>query len=304
MIVVVASRGGGMQTLRDALAERLPGDEVLLWPHPRAAEAEVLVGWDVPPGIYAGMARLRLVHSIAAGTDNVQRPGLARQVPVCRVADPSQARGMLEYVRWGVTYFHRAFDLMARNQRERQWLRPTQMPASRIRVGVMGLGSMGLAVARGLHEAGYETRGWSRSPRAGETFQTFAGRGDLPRFLDGCQVLVCLLPLTGETRGILNRALLEQLAPHAALVHCGRGEHLVEDDLRTVLDSGHLRGALIDVFEREPLDAAHWLWSHPRVLVTPHVASEADPAAVISQIAANIDRVRAGQAPHNAIDRQ
>jgi len=165
MMVVVASRSSNLSSSREALAMLLPDDDVVLWPDPRAKEADVVIGWDVPADLYEGMCRLRLVHGLAAGVDNLIRPSLAGHVPVCRIVDAAQARGMAEYVHRGTTYFHRGFDAMARARAEHQWIHLKQSDASSACVGVMGLGHMGLAVSRALLNAGYRVRGWSRSPK-------------------------------------------------------------------------------------------------------------------------------------------
>ena len=303
MVILCASSSFNIDQVQGDLAKRLPDVEVLLWPHPRANEADVVVGWNVSPDLYDGMKRLKMVQSIGAGADSVLRPGLPREVPVCRIVDEGHAVGMLEFVQWGVLYFQREFDVMARNQRDKAWKRFPQTNAKSVTVGVLGLGHMGLTVAKGLARAGYNVRGWSRTPKDDPAVRCYAGREQLHAFASGCNTLVCLLPLTQETRGILDRELFAALPMGSSLVQCGRSEHLVEADFREALDSGRLRGALMDVFAREPLPPENWMWSDPRIVVTPHVASEVDWSDAMDLIADNITRVARGEAPLHSIAR-
>lgn len=267
-----------------------------------AAQAEVALCWEPPPGCFSALPGLRLVHSVGAGADMIfneaSRPA---HVSVCRVVDPGHCQGMLEYVLWGVLHFHRHFDAMLDNQRRRVWDRVGQRAASATQVGVMGLGHLGKATAQELARQGFATRGWARSAQAVKGVSTFDG-AQLADFLEGLDLLICLLPLTTQTRGILAAATFERLAPGAVVINCGRGAHLVADDLIAALANGQLRGALLDVFDPEPLPADHPLWATPGVIITPHVASSASIEVIVEQILANLDRLHSGQPLLNAID--
>ena len=302
MRVALLSRSADLEFLRPLLLARDASLDIATWPDPRCLDAEAAVCWQTPPGLYAQMPRLRLVHSIAAGVDNVVDGQDLRGLPVCRVVDPLLAQGMLQYVLWGVLHFHRHFDRALANQRRAHWQRHGQTPASGCRVGLMGLGALGGLVAQQLAAMGYAVAGWSRTPRSLDGVQTFSGAQGLQPFLARTDVLVCLLPLTDATRGILGADCFAALPAGAALVHCGRGEHLVADDLLAALDSGHLRGAVLDVFETEPLPAEHALWRAPGVVVTPHMASMASFEVVARQIADNLARLRAGQPLLHQVD--
>ncbi len=300
--VALFSQSADLGFLLAPLRETAPALDVVLWPDPRCREAEVAVGWDAPPGLYAQMPRLRLVHSLAAGVDNLIAGQDLSGIDVCRVVDPKLADGMVQYVLWGVLHFHRQFDRALRNQCERHWERPHQTAAAEFRVGLLGLGELGRVVARALGALGYPVAGWSRSARAIEGVRSFSGEQGLHGLLAQTQLLVCLLPLTPSTRGILNRALFDRLPPGAALVHVGRGEHLVEADLLRAIESGRLRGALLDVFEREPLDAAHPFWRTPGVVVTPHMATMAGNGTVVRQVVENIARLQRGEPLLHRVD--
>jgi glyoxylate/hydroxypyruvate reductase A len=269
-----------------------------------AAQAEIALCWEPPPGSFTQLPGLKLVHSLGAGADAIfNEPSRPAELPVCRIVDPGHCQGMLEYVLWGVLHYHRHMDRMLANQRQGLWDRLGQRAASATRVGVMGLGHLGKAAALQLAQLGFATRGWARRPSQVPGVQTYHAE-QLDAFLDGLDLLVCLLPLTQQTRGILGAQTFAQLAPGAVIINCGRGGHLVVDDLLAALASGQLRGALLDVFEPEPMPADHVLWHTPGVTVTPHVASSASIEVIGEQIIVNVERLLQGQPLLNQVDSQ
>ncbi|GHC99986.1 glyoxylate/hydroxypyruvate reductase A [Pseudorhodoferax aquiterrae] len=300
--VALISQSARLDYFGPLLREATPELEVVVWPDPAFREAEVAMCWNAPAGVYAQMPRLRLVHSIAAGVDNVVAGQDLRGLPVCRVVDPRLAEGMVQYVLWSVLHFHRRLDLAQANQRARIWQRPPLQPASDCRVGLMGLGQLGTPIARALLGLGYAVNGWSRSAHALDGLTLYQGPEALPAFLAATDVLVCVLPLTASTRGILNRDTFAALPRGAAVVNCGRGEHLVVADLLAALDSGQLRGAVLDVFAHEPLPADDPLWAAPGVVVTPHMATMASSTVVAQQVAQNVRRLVAGEPLVNQVD--
>lgn len=301
-VVALLSRSANLDFLRPMLTAADASLHVLTWPDPRCLEAEVAVCWDSPPGVYARMPNLRLVHSIAAGVDNVVADQDVSGLPVCRVVDPMLAEGMLQFVLWGVLTFHRKLDQAMASQRVQEWKRPRQTPASSCRVGLMGMGELGGHIARRLPSLGYPVSGWARTPREIPGVTMFSGEAGYDAFLAQTDVLVCLLPLTAQTRGILGQRTFSALPRGAALIHCGRGEHLVASDLIDALGSGQLRGAVVDVFEQEPLPADHPLWATPGVIVTPHMATMATYDVVVQQVVRNIGRLREGAPCFNQVD--
>lgn len=300
--LALLSRSADLGFLKPLFAEAAPHVDVVVWPNPRCLRAEVAVCWDSPRGIYGDMPNLKLVHSIAAGVDNVVAEQDLRGLPVCRVVDPMLAEGMWQFVLWGVLYYHRKIDQAFASQRSSEWKRPLQTPASASRVGVMGLGELGGLVAARLPALGYSVNGWARSPREIAGVTVYSGEAGLADFLAATDILVCLLPLTQQTCGILDRRTFDALPEGAALIHCGRGEHLVEADLMAALDSGRLRGAVVDVFEREPLRPDHPLWTHTGMVVTPHMATMAAFPVVVQQVLRNVGQIEAGQPLFNAVD--
>jgi glyoxylate/hydroxypyruvate reductase A len=296
------SRSANLSFLVPLLQKADPTLDVVVWPDPRFVEAEVAICWNSPPGVYAQMPKLRLVHSIAAGVDNVIAEQELRDLPVCRVLDPMLAEGMLQFVLWGVIYYHRKIDEAQRSQLVAEWKRPPQTLASSCRVGLMGLGEIGGHLARRLPLLGYTVSGWSRTPREIPGVTVFSGEDGFDDFLAQTDVLVCLLPLTSATRGLLSKRVFDALPAGAALIHVGRGEHLVEDDLASALASGHLRGAIIDVFEQEPLRPDHPFWTLPGVVVTPHMATMNGYDVIAAQVAANTARLVRGEPLVNTVD--
>lgn len=294
-----------------AVARLCPGLRIVLSPPADGmagvdpADVVAMAAWFAPVGLPARLPRLRLMASIGAGVEHVLRDAsLPAGLPVTRIVDAEQARGMAEYVLWAALHFHRGLDQALHQQASGIWRMPPQRPAAQTRVGVMGLGAMGAEVARVLAAHGFAVSGWSRSPRLLPGVACFHGAGQMSAFLSDLDIVVCLLPLTEETRGLCNAAWFAQLKPGAAFVNAGRGEHVVLPDLLDALERGQVRGAVLDVFEHEPLPADHPLWHTPRLLVTPHMASSASPDTIAQQIVADTARVLAGEAPLNAIDRQ
>ena len=300
--IALISQSANLAYFAPLVQAAAPELDVVVWPDPAFREAEVAMCWNAPPGVYAQMPRLRLVHSIAAGVDNVVAGQDLRGLPVCRVVDPKLADGMVQYVLWSVLHFHRRIDVAMANQRNRVWQRPLQTPAADCRVGLMGLGKLGGAIARSLLGLGYAVNGWSRSAHDIEGAAVFSGAEAFDDFLGKTDVLVCVLPLTDATRGILGKRTFDALPRGAAVVNCGRGEHLVASDLLAALDSGQLRGAVLDVFASEPLPQDDPLWQAPGVVVTPHMATMASSAVVAQQVVDNVRRLEAGQPLHNAVD--
>ncbi|MGJ7486021.1 2-hydroxyacid dehydrogenase [Variovorax sp. LT2P21] len=301
-VVALLSHTAKLDFLRPMLVAANPSLDVVTWPDPRCFDAEVAVCWNSPPGVYAKMPRLRLVHSIAAGVDNVVAEQDVSALPVCRVVDPMLAEGMLQFVLWGVLHFHRKLDQAMASQRIQQWKRPLQTPASSCRVGLMGMGELGGHIASRLPLLGYPVSGWARTPREIPDVTMFSGDAGYLDFLAQTDVLVCLLPLTAQTRGILGERTFSALPKGAALIHVGRGEHLVEDDLVAALGSGQLRGAIVDVYEKEPLPADHPLWTTPGLVVTPHMATMATYDVVVQQVVRNIAQMHEGAPYINQVD--
>ncbi|GLH75153.1 glyoxylate/hydroxypyruvate reductase A [Bradyrhizobium sp. SSBR45G] len=301
--IALLSRPGLMDPMKALLARELPGVTVSSWPEPATREAELAVCWKPEPGALAAMPKLKLIHSIAAGVDNILSDPTLPDVPLCRIVDPDITSAMTEFVLWATLYFHRDFDRVISNARDGLWRRYDQYAAKDRRVGILGLGALGTDAALRLVDLGFAVSAWSRSPKQLAGVTTFSGADALDAFLSETDILVSLLPLTPSTVGLLDAARLSRLPKGAALILCSRGEHVVTDDLVGLLRSGHLRGAVLDVFEQEPLPSDHPLWREPGVLVTPHMAAIASWETITLQVADNARRLLRGEPLLNTVDR-
>lgn len=290
---------------RAALTRRLPGLDMRVWPEiGNAAEIEAALVWNHPPGALARCPNLRAVLSLGAGVNHIlDDPALPAHVPVARIVDPSLAAGMAEYASLAVLRYHRNFDVYERLQRERHWKRLPIPVAARRRVGVLGLGEIGMACARAILALGFPVAGWSRTPKSLDGIASHAGPDGLARFLAATDILVCVLPLTAETRGLINRTTLAALPRGAFVINIARGAHVVEADLIAALDSGHIAGATLDVFADEPLPRDHPFWTHPQVTVTPHIAALTNPATAAEGVADNLRRLAEGRPLLHLVDR-
>lgn len=266
-------------------------------------EVEYLIAWQAPAEFIAQLPRLKVFFSSGAGVDHVDFSALPRHVPIVRMVEPGIINGMVEYVSLAVLALHRDFFDYVAAKTARVWGPLEVPPASTRTIGVMGMGALGSAVLERLASYGFDLRGWNRSLREMEGVESFAGPDQLQPFLAGCDVLICLLPLTPATRGILNRELFSLLPAGAALVNVGRGPHLVEADLLEALDTGQLSRAILDVTEPEPLPAEHPFWAHPRVFLTPHVASMTQPESAAPILLENVRRHQRGEPLADVVDR-
>jgi glyoxylate/hydroxypyruvate reductase len=291
-------------TWRAELQARIPDLDVRIWPQVGdPADIDLALVWRPPPGELGRYPNLRAILSLAAGIDGLIADPDLPDVPIARMVDPSLTRTMTEYVLLAVLRHHREFDRFERAQQAREWAYAFPPQAADRRVGLMGLGELGSAAARALVAHGFQVLGWSRSSKVLDGVVSYPGRSELHAFLHRTDILVCLLPLTSDTVGILDAATFAELPHGACVINVARGQHLVESDLVEALDSGHLGGATLDVFREEPLPRGNPLWDHPKVLVTPHVASYSVPATAADGVAANIRRALAGEPLLHQVDR-
>ena len=252
------------------------------------------VVWKPATGAFLPFPHLKAIVSLGAGIDHVLADAeLPRQMPIIRTVGTDLTQRMREYVALHVLRHHRDMPAIAANQREKRWQQLVVPPATQRRVGVMGLGNLGGTAARTLASLGFETLGWSRTRHEIDGVTTYAGDGEFADFLARCDILVCLLPLTEATTGILDADLFATLPRGASVINAGRGPHLVEGDLLDALESGQLSHATLDVFHIEPLPSEHPFWAHPAITVTPHIASLIDAPTGSRIVAANIERFEA-----------
>ena len=270
----------------------LPGWTIRSIHDPGHAEAVTYaVVWKPATGTFLPFPNLKAIISLGAGVDHVLADTeLPCHIPIIRTVGQDLTQRMREYVALHVLRHHRDMPRISTNQREKRWEQLVVPPATDRTVGVMGLGNLGGTAASTLAALGFETLGWSRTRRGIEGITTYAGEAELDTFLSRCEIVVCLLPLTEATTGILNEALFTKLPHGASLINAGRGPHLVESDLLAALESGQLSHATLDVFHIEPLPSGHPFWTSARVTVTPHIASLIDAPTGSRIVSANIAR--------------
>ncbi|MGH6953325.1 MAG: 2-hydroxyacid dehydrogenase [Alphaproteobacteria bacterium] len=286
------------------LGTHVPGLEVRVWPEVgRVEDIAYALVWKPEHGDLKRYPNLKVILSLGAGVDHVfEDPELPRGVPVARIVDLDLAAQLSEYVLYGVLHFHRKMPAYLENQRRREWGKPGRAVARQCRVGVMGLGVIGGDAARKLAALDFDVRGWSRTEKRIEGIKCFHGSDQLAPFLRETDILVCVLPLTRATNGIINAKTLALLPRGAHLINIARGAHIVDDDLLAALDSGQIAGALLDVFRAEPVPREHRFWTHPKVIITPHIAGDPNPDTAAEQVADNILRARAGRPLANVVN--
>lgn len=287
-----------------ALREALPDVEVRVAPEiGNPAEVDYALVWKPEPGFLASLPNLKAIFSIAAGVDHIlsdpQRP---KQLPVVRMVDDYLKDMMSEYAILGVLHFHRYMPKYQAQQRAQKWDRGWPLYTPETQVGVLGLGEIGAHVARRFAGLGFQVHGWSRTPKQVAGVVCHHGEAGLAAMLPGCRYLVGVLPLTPATRGVFNAKTLAALPKGAVVVNLGRGGHVVDDDLLAALDSDHIAGAFLDVFNAEPLPAGHPYWTHPKVNVTPHVAGELVPKSCAKSVAGNVRRHQKGEPLRYVVD--
>ena len=305
MAVLLSTKASTMEDWRDALLEVDPSLEIRLFPEAGdPAEIEAAVCWTAHD--MAELRRypnLKLLVSMGAGVDHLLRPpGPPPGVPVARLVDERLTQGMTEWVLLNVLRFHRQDPEYRAQQSAKIWNELSAPDTARRRIGILGLGALGGNAARALLALGFPVMGWSRRPKSLPGVQSFHGDDGLAAMLARSDILVCLLPLTPETRGLLDASRLALLPAGAYLLNSARGGHMVAADVRAALESGRLAGAALDVFEPEPLPPEHPFWTHPKVVLTPHAASITIPRSAAPQVVENIHRARAGLTPLNLVD--
>jgi glyoxylate/hydroxypyruvate reductase A len=295
---------------RERFRRSCPGRTVALVPDDPVDPAAVRYAavWKPPPGALAGFPNLEVVFNLGAGVDAVMADPTLPDVPLVRVADDDLTRRMTEYVVLHVLMHHRRQRYYEDAQRQAFWGPKLQWAADAVRVGIMGMGVLGRDAAEVLTRIGFQVAGWSRRPKVISGINCFSGETGLTHFLARTDILVCLLPLTTETRGILDARTFALLARDGVLggpviINAGRGGLQVERDILAALDDGTLLAATLDVFEKEPLPMDSPLWSHPRVTVTPHNAADTDPDVISAYVASQIARHEGGLPLDNVVDR-
>lgn len=290
---------------RETLSREQRGIDIRMYPDEMGEVADITAAlvWAPPTGLMASLPNLKLIQSLGMGVDHIFKDTeLPGDVPVARIVDPDLVQRMSEYCVHSVLHYHRDADRYDADQRAARW-RPAPYPAANARrVGVMGMGEIGADTAQKLRALDFNVAGWSRSLKDVPGVSSFHGEDGFRHFMQRSEYIVCLLPLTAETDGILNAQAFNLMPDGGGIINAARGGHVVDDDLIAALDSGKLAFAKLDVFRQEPLPADHPFWRHSKIRITPHNAGITNPETAAAQIVENYRRVLRGDTPLNIVD--
>ncbi|WP_029037236.1 2-hydroxyacid dehydrogenase [Salinimicrobium xinjiangense] len=286
-----------------ALKEKQPDLDLEVYPDVAdPSKVEFALSWKHPHGIFKDYPNLKVIASMGAGIDHIiEDPDIPKNIKITRVIDEQLTRDMSVFVLALIMDYIRnlSFHYCSKEWKPTKYLRPEE-----IQVGIMGMGILGVGVAEKLIRNKFHVTGWSRTKKEILGVTTFHGDNELNNFLSETNVLVCLLPLTSETENILNKQLFEKLPEGAYVINVARGPHLVEEDLLEMIQKGHLSGAALDVFRKEPLPEDHPFWTNDKIRVTPHIASVTNPKTVVPQILDNYRRMQDGKELEKVVDRE
>ncbi|HTP75955.1 MAG TPA: glyoxylate/hydroxypyruvate reductase A [Rhizomicrobium sp.] len=267
-------------------------------------DIDYALGFRPKPGFLKTLPNLKAIFSLGAGIDGfLIDPEFPKHIPLVRFVDETLSREMAQYIVMHVLIQHRAERHFAAAQREAKWRQAMlERPTEKTRIGILGIGEIGTVAAERLRDLGFPVSGWSRTKKSVPGVRGFAGAGELDAFLAQSDFLVCVLPLTPQTRHILNAQLFAKLPKGAYVINVARGGHVNEPELIAALDSGQLSGATLDVFETEPLPASSPIWRHPKIIATPHVAAITSPVAAARSVIDGIAAMERGERPAHIVD--
>ena len=299
------SAGDSWDDWAQRLAPHLPSIAFVDLMSDDAMQADIALVWAPPPGRLAALPHLRGIIMQGQGVDHMMADAsVPRDIPLVRLVDPDMSAALSHWAILAALDFWRDGPYYRAQQAQKIWAPKPQRPAQGGVVGVMGVGAIGSVIAARFAALGFRVKGWARTPRQLDSVAVYAGMDELDNFLQDVQILVSVLPLTPDTRGIMNADLFAKLAPGVCVINGGRGPQIVDQDLLAALESGQVGAAVLDVFETEPLPEAHAFWSHEKITVWPHVAAQTNPETAARQVAAAITAIMAGQTPANQVDWQ
>ena len=302
MSVLVAITGRDNTKLIAQLQARLPSTKIQQWPDCNNLETiDFVLAWKAPHDMWAKLPNLKAVSSFGAGVDSIDLNLLGDDVDVVRIVDEKLAQDMAEYVLTHVLAQKLRLKEYFIKQTQHQW--KSKRAYQQNNVGILGFGELGKACAKRLIANNFTVNAWAHTHKTSNTVNLFYGEQGLQNMLSDIDYLVCLLPLTKKTKGIINKSTISMLPNHAVIINVARGEHVIETDLLKALEENSLRAAVIDVFEHEPLSKEHPYWQHDKITLTPHCAALSDINSVSAQIAENVERLQQGITLNNRIDR-
>ena len=305
MALLLAPVSGVTPEWKTLLHAAMPDLDIRTMPeYGNPADIDVAAVARIPPGLLASLPKLRLIISLFAGQEVLLADKtIPAHVPIVRAGNPAGDAMMNDNALMHVLRHHRLLPEYQLAQQRREWKRLPVMRTSERKVGVLGLGQIGLGIAKCLSGHGFVTAGWARSPRQVDGVEVFAVRGRFAAFLGRSEIVVDMLPMTAETENIMDRAAFAAMPRGSAFINLARGQHVVDRDLIDALDAGHLAAATLDVFREEPLGKESPLWGHPRITVMPHVSRRHDPVDIVPQIVENLRRLAQGQPLLQPVDR-
>jgi glyoxylate/hydroxypyruvate reductase A len=266
-------------------------------------EIKMALTWKAPAGSYSHYPNLQVIGSMGAGVDHLfEDPSLPQHVRLTRVVDAKLSRDMQEFVLAQCLNHIKNLSSYAQSQEQSLWKPMEYGRAAEVTVGILGFGTLGQAVGKKLANVGFQVSGWAKSAKQVAGIKSYT-EDQLDVFLESCHILVCLLPLTEDTNGILNNTLFQKLPKGSYLINVARGGHLNDEDLIQSLNSGQLSGAALDVFNIEPLSTDHPFWKRKEILITPHVASMSNAKSVAPQVIENYHRMERGEELLNVVSR-
>lgn len=289
---------------REALLLQNPTLDVRIWPEVgNPDDTEFLLVWQHPLGALNQFARAKAIQSLGAGVDHIfVDTSINHATPIARIMDPYMANDIVQYVIAYTLQHIKLIEHWTNKQRQKIWAKEPPFNFAEKTIGIMGMGYLGGKAAILLRDLGLKVSGWSQTRKDMPGINQFIGESAFDDFLAQADVLVCMLPLTAKTENILNKKTFSLLPKEAYLINLGRGNHLVEEDLIPALDANQLSGAVLDVFRQEPLPSDHPFWTHPKIHVTPHIASVTNAATAAPQVYENYVRIMSGQSLLNRVD--
>jgi glyoxylate/hydroxypyruvate reductase A len=306
MAIVIIRQDNKIDSWKKALKAKAPDISIYsyLEEHPKE-EITLACVWKQPVGSLKQYPNLKCIASLGAGVDFIFKDqSVPQNIPITRVVDPVLASDMSEFVLALILSFFKNLNNYRTDQMKKVWYPQEYMRISDVTVGIMGMGALGEKLTEDLIKNRFKVIGWATSPKNIPGVEVYTGDKEKNTFLSRSNILVCLLPLTRETTGILNNKLFKELPKQSYVINVARGGHLVDEDLLEYINNGHLAGAGLDVFHEEPLAVEHPFWTHPKIHITPHVASVSDIESVIPQLLENYRKLKEGLPLNNTVNRE
>ncbi len=305
MNLLFVSKTNQIDIWKKSLESKIPNLNFFTWSKDSNFQEKIdyALVWNPPPGQLHKLPGLKAILSLGAGVDGLLNdPELPNEIPIIRLVDHCLTKGMTEYVVYWTLFHHRQMAKYQQSINSQEWTQLPQADTREKKVGILGAGELGRDAAQALNFLEFDVATWSQSPKTINGVKSFYGPSGLSSVLKHSEILICLLPLTEETRGIINSKTLNQMSRGGVFINCARGAHVIDSDLLAALDSGQLKAATLDVFNDEPLEKSHPFWTKTNIFMTPHIASLTIPSSAAKRIAETIRIIESGGSPAHEID--